>query len=242
MNAVAPTFLPLYRQIKDLVLRSLESGEWKPGEAIPSELELAARYRVSQGTVRKAIDELASDNLLVRRQGRGTFVATHSETREQFRFLRIAPDEGAPGPYESRAFECRRGRASVEAARVLDLKPGDATVSIRRVLLFGGKPTVLEEIVLPGATFKGLTAGRLAEHKGSIYFLYENEFGTRMIRADEKLRAAAADATAAAMLGVPEGTPLLSVERVAFTYGDRPVEWRRGLYRTDKHHYRNALS
>jgi GntR family transcriptional regulator len=242
MNAVAPTFLPLYRQIKDLVLRSLEAGEWKPGEAIPSEFELAARYRVSQGTVRKAIDELASENLLVRRQGRGTFVATHSEPREQFRFLRLAPDEGEPGPYESRAFECRRGRASVEAARILDLRPGDAIVSIRRVLLFGGRPTVLEEIILPGAIFKGLTASRLAEHPGSIYHLYETEFGTRMIRADEKLRAAATDATAAAMLGVSEGTPLLSVERVAFTYGDRPVEWRRGLYRTDKHHYRNALS
>lgn len=242
MNTVAPTFLPLYRQIKALVLSSLEHGEWKPGEAIPSESELAARYRVSQGTVRKAIDELAGENLLVRRQGRGTFVATHGEPRQQFRFLRLAPDHGEPGPYESRAFECRRGRASVEAARALELKPGEPILVIRRVLLFGGAPTVLEDITLPGAQFKGLTAERLAEHEGeSIYHLYESDFGTRMIRADERLKAAAADAGAARLLGVAEGTPLLSVERIAFTYGDRPVEWRRGLYRTDKHHYRNAL-
>ena len=77
--AASPTFSPLYQQIKGLITQSLESGEWKPGEIIPSEVELAARFKVSQGTVRKAIDELAADNLLVRRQGKGTFVATHNE-------------------------------------------------------------------------------------------------------------------------------------------------------------------
>ncbi|MCZ7564097.1 MAG: GntR family transcriptional regulator [Burkholderiales bacterium] len=242
LSPAAPTFLPLYRQIKALVLRSLEAGEWKPGEAIPSESELAARYRVSQGTVRKAIDELAGENLLVRRQGRGTFVATHGEPREQFRFLRLAPDHGEAGSYASRTCECRRGRAGAEAARALDLKPGDAAIAIRRVLLFGGEPIVLEEITLPAARFKGLTAERLAEHEGaSIYHLYETDFGTRMIRAEEKLKAAAADAVAARLLDVAAGTPLLSIERIAFTYGDRPVEWRRGLYRTDRHHYTNAL-
>ncbi|HQY28633.1 MAG TPA: GntR family transcriptional regulator, partial [Burkholderiaceae bacterium] len=90
-----PTFAPLYRQIRELLVRGLQSGEWKPGEAIPSEVELAARYRVSQGTVRKAIDELAAANLVVRRQGRGTFVASHREVRTQFRFLRLRPDDTA---------------------------------------------------------------------------------------------------------------------------------------------------
>ena len=96
MTSASPTFSPLYQQIKRLITGSLESGEWKPGEAIPSEVELAGRYGVSQGTVRKAIDELAGENLLVRRQGKGTFVATHSEPRFQFRILRLAPDEGEP--------------------------------------------------------------------------------------------------------------------------------------------------
>ena len=84
----APSFSPLYQQIKGLILQSLQQGEGKPGEVIPSEFDLAARYKVSQGTVRKAIDELAADNLLVRRQGRGTFVATHAEQHVQDRFLR----------------------------------------------------------------------------------------------------------------------------------------------------------
>ena len=72
-TASSPTFSPLYRQIKSLLLQRLESGEWRPGEAIPSESELATRFNVSQGTVRKAIDEMAAENLLIRRQGQGHF-------------------------------------------------------------------------------------------------------------------------------------------------------------------------
>ncbi len=241
MRGAAPTFLPLYQQIKDLIVRDLDGGAWKPGQSIPSELELAERFRVSQGTVRKAVDELAAENVLVRRQGKGTYVATHGEPRQQFRFLRIMPNQGEPAQYESRAFECRRARASGEPARRLDLKPGDGVIFIRRVLSFGGEPTVVEEITLPATTFKGLTAAKLSAHRGSIYHLYEAEYGTQMIRADERLRAVAADAATAAVLDLAKGTPLLSVERVAYTYGDRPVEYRLGLCRTDTHFYRNRL-
>jgi GntR family transcriptional regulator len=241
MSAPSPTFSPLYQQIKVLLVQGLETGEWKPGEAIPSELELAARFGVSQGTVRKAIDELAAENHLVRRQGKGTYVATHAEPRTLFRFLRLKPNDGAEEYPESRLIECRRARAGAEVARLLDLKPGDGVMLIRRVLVFGGEPTVLDEISLPATIFKGLSAAKFNEYRGSMYNLFETEFGTRMIRADEKLRAVAAEAPACEVLGVPEGAPLLCVDRVSFTYGDRPVEFRRGLYRTDKHYYQNEL-
>src|ERR1700733_6946028 len=112
--ATSPTFSPLYQQIKALITQSLESGEWKPGELIPSEIELAARFKVSQGTVRKAIDELAAENLLVRRQGKGTFVATHAEEHVQFRFLRLMPDSGEAGGMSRRLIDCKRQRAPVE--------------------------------------------------------------------------------------------------------------------------------
>ena len=238
-----PAFSPLYQQIKALILRSLQSGEWKPGEAIPSEMDLAARFKVSQGTVRKAIDELATENLLVRRQGKGTFVATHAEEKIQYRFLRLMPDdEASPGGIERRILECRRLRAPADVVRILELKSGDAVVQIRRMLIFAGKPVVLDDIWLPGSAFKGLTAERLAEYRGPMYGLFETEFGVRMIRAEEKIRAVAADAATAALLEVPEGAPLLSVERLSFTYGDKPVELRRGLYSTEHHYYRNELN
>jgi GntR family transcriptional regulator len=238
----APAFSPLYQQIKGLITRSLQGGEWLPGQAIPSEHELAARFRVSQGTVRKAVDELAADNLLVRRQGKGTFVATHAEERTQYRFLRLRADSGATVVLQRRLLDCRRLRAPADVARPLGLKSGDTVVEIRRVLLAEGVPVVLDDMFLPGALFKGLSAERLSEWKGPMYRLFEAEFGVRMIRADEKIRAVAADAEAAAALALAPGAPLLSVERLSYTYGDKAVELRRGLYRTDGHHYRNALS
>jgi GntR family transcriptional regulator len=240
-----PAFSPLYQQIKVLILQSLQGGEWKPGEAIPSEMDLAARFRVSQGTVRKAIDELAAENLLVRRQGKGTFVATHAAQHVQYRFLRLLPDSGdttTEGPAERRIIECKRLRAPADIARALGLRSGDAVLQVRRVLAFQGVPTILEDLWLPAAPFKGLTAERLDTYRGPMYALFETEFGVRMVRAEEKIRALAATAPATDILGVPAGAPLLSVERIAYTYNDLPIELRRGLYRTDTHHYQNSLS
>jgi GntR family transcriptional regulator len=239
-----PSFSPLYRQIKALILQSLQAGEWKPGEPIPSEMDLAARFRVSQGTVRKAIDELAADNLVVRRQGRGTFVATHTEQHVQYRFLKLVPDSGdlnTEGPAERTIVDCKRLRAAADVARALSLRTGDAVLQVRRVLAYGGVPTILEDLWLPGVSFKGLTAERLAGWRGPMYSLFEAEFGVHMVRAEEKIRAVLPDDAQAVLLGIASATPLLSVERVAYTYHDTPMELRRGLYRTDTHHYRNEL-
>ncbi len=235
-------YSPLYRQIKTLVVRSLDQGEWKPGEAIPSEMELAARFRVSQGTVRKAIDELAAENLLLRRQGKGTFVATHQERRVRFRFLRLTPDDGpAPAPI-SRVLECQRLRCPAALAGQLQLHSGDMVINLRRLLSFSGVPTILDDIWLPAQVFKGLTAETLARNRDPLYAHFEAEYGVSMVRADEKIRAVAATAEQAQWLAIAVDAPLLLVERIAFTYGDRPMEVRRGLYLTDRFHYRNSLN
>ncbi|MDP2194569.1 MAG: GntR family transcriptional regulator, partial [Rhodocyclaceae bacterium] len=144
----SPTFSPLYRQIRDLILQSLDNGEWRPGEAIPSEIELAARFHVSQGTVRKAIDEMAAENLLVRRQGKGTFVASHNDPRAFFRFLRLTPLAGGIEPSKSVPLECWRAKAGTEAVRVLGLKMGEPIIIVRRLLEFADKPVVVDEIYL----------------------------------------------------------------------------------------------
>ena len=241
-NAGSPTFSPLYQQIKSLITQSLQSGEWKPGELIPSEIELASRFKVSQGTVRKAIDELSAENVVVRRQGKGTFVSTHHEARAQFRFLRLVPDEGVQHHPENKIIDVKKMRSPAEVARLLDIKTGDPVVFLRRVQSFSGIPTILDELWLPGVIFKGLTAERLNEYKGPMYGLFESEFGTHMIRAREEIRAVCADEVMAQLLQVSVGVPLLNVERVSYTYGDKPVELRRGLYLTSSYHYRNELS
>lgn len=242
MSNDAPTFSPLYRQIKALILQALEAGEWRPGQAIPSEQELAARFSVSQGTVRKAIDEMAADNLLVRKQGKGTYVASHNDPRALFRFLRLVPMDGNLSHPQSLPLDCWRAKAGQEASRMLGIEPGAPIIIIRRLLKFGAKPVVIDEIYLPGDLFQGLNLEVLQDWSGSLYSLFETRFGMRMIRAQERIRAVAADRSAAEALRLAEGTPLLSVERVTYTYGDKPVEWRRGLYSTADHYYLNELN
>ncbi|UCV01528.1 GntR family transcriptional regulator [Acidovorax radicis] len=245
VGASTPAFSPLYQQIKGLILQSLQQGEWKPGEAIPSEMELAARFRVSQGTVRKAIDELAAENLVMRKQGKGTFVATHAEQHVQYRFLKLLPDTGdarVEGPAQRQVIDCRRVRASADVARALALRSGDAVMQAKRILSFASVPTILEDIWLPGQAFKGLTAEQLANYQGPTYAMFELDFGVRMVRAEEKIRAVLPDEDQTRLLQVSSVTPLLSVERIAYTYNDVPMELRRGLYLTDTHHYRNELS
>jgi len=241
-TASSAAYSPLYQQIKGLLLQSLDRGEWKPGEAIPSELELAARFQVSQGTVRKAIDELAAENLLLRRQGKGTFVATHSEAKVRFRFLRLTSDDGQPKPSSSQILDCRRVKAPADIARLLELRAMDSVINVRRLLSFDQEPTILDDIWLPGALFKGLTIDSLARNRSPMYAMFESEFGVSMVRAEEKIKAVSADDEQAGLLHVPSGSPLLQVERVSYTYGDRPVEVRRGLYVTEHFHYRNSLN
>jgi GntR family transcriptional regulator len=237
-----PSYRPLYLQIKALLEQSLAAGEWQPGAAIPSEGVLAVRFGASQGTVRKAIAALAADNLVVRRQGKGTFVATHTEEKASlFRFLRIRRNDGHDEYPGSRVLDVRRGKASVAAARRLDLKAGAPVILLRRVLEYSGAPVVLDEITLPGALFRGLSKSRVDAYHGSMYSLFETQFGVRMLKAREKLRAVPADAPSARILRVRPGEPLLAVDRVTLTYGDRPVEWRRGLCTTRSHHYVNEL-
>lgn len=245
VGGATPAFSPLYQQIKGLILQSLQAGAWKPGEMIPSEMELAARYRVSQGTVRKAIDELAAENLLLRRQGKGTFVATHAERNVQYRFLRLLPDSGdlnEEGPAQRTIISCRSIKGQSEICKLLQVPTGESLIHVRRVLVFAGIPTILEDIWLPSSSFKGLSAEQMRDYPGATYAMFEVEYGVRMVRAQEKLRAVLPDPAQADLLHIDGHTPLLSVERVAYTYNDVPMELRRGLYRTDTHHYSNTLS
>lgn len=237
----SPTFSPLYRQIKDFLIRSLEAGEWGPGDAIPSEGELAARFNVSQGTVRKAIDEMAAENLLVRRQGKGTFVSTHSDPRSFYRFLRLVPDDGLVAHAVSDPRSCNVMPATAEVAAALRVPVGSNVLCIERLLYFNGEPVVLDHIYLVADSFVGLSLEHLRSGERSLYSVFESDYGVRMIHAEEHLRAVAADDYSASVLGVQAGDPLLLVERTAYTYGNKPVEWRRGLYCTRSHYYRNDL-
>jgi GntR family transcriptional regulator len=146
------------------------------------------------------------------------------------------------GPAQREIVDCKRLRASAEIARALALRSGDTVLQVRRVLSFANVPTILEDLWLPATPFKGLTAEHLADYHGPMYALFETEFGVRMVRAEEKIRAVLPDKAQRELLQLPPNTPLLSVERIAYTYNNTPMELRRGFYRTDTHHYHNDLN
>lgn len=237
-----PSFRPLYRQIKARLTERLSAGEWRPGEPIPSEIELAQRFSVSQGTVRKAVGELADENVLVRRQGRGTFVASHAHARSQLSFLRLMPDDGEVEALEAELIDLRRVRADATSARLLELPSGATLVRLRRTLSINGERVLFEEARIPADLFQGLDTDVVGRHRCMLYSMYESAYHVKIVAAEERLKAVDADADTAGILGIAPGSALLLMERVAYTYDRKPVELRRGFCNTLRHHYANEIT
>ena len=233
--------IPLYIQVKQKITQELMSGNWRAGDLIPSEIELAQSYQVSQGTVRKAIDELSIEKILIRRQGKGTYVTTHDEEQIQLRFLRLTSSKGNKEKLESQLLSFEKMRVNSYVANRLNLRPGSSVFKIKRVLTFAKKPLILDEIYISTIPFKSLNAEMINQKKGSLYRLYESNYGIQMLNADEKIKAVSAEAEVSKLLNIKKGHPILGIERVSYTYGNKPIEWRLGLCLTDEYHYQTEL-
>lgn len=232
-------YRPLYVQVKDSLVRRLIDGAWLPGQLIPSEMELARELGVSQGTIRKALDAMTAENLLVRRQGRGTYVAEPEESRLLFQFFRLVPDNG------ERAFPTSRilARATVPATRAeraeLRLAEKGKVVRFERVRTLLDRPLLVETISLPHERFADIEA--MEEIPNNVYRLYSQRWGVTIARAAERLKAISANAADAAELGCAPGTPLLEIARVAYDLEGNPVELRVSRCLTDSMHYAAEL-
>jgi GntR family transcriptional regulator len=251
--SVAPTFplsritpdgagMPLFRAAKRALLHSIQAGQVAPGQALPSESQLAAGYGVSIGTLRRAVDDLVAEHILVRRQGRGTFVATHNSDRFVFQFFHLERGDGLREAPAVELVSFERARLDDEAAAALSRKPGEPALLIENRLRLQGKPVVHDRLVIPAALFRGLTEKRFNERPSTIYHLYQSEFAITVVHAQERLRAVGADRAAARVLGVPVGQPMLQVRRVALALGGQAVEWRVSTVSTAQHDYVNLLS
>ena len=231
-------FRPLYRQVKDVLVRRIADGVWAAGGALPSEPDIAADLGVSHGTVRKALDELAAENLVVRRQGKGTFVARHDEARILFQFFKLIPDTGERRFPDSRILGVEVRDADAEAVRILALRKGAKVVALERVRSLADRICIVERIVLPKALFPGIEKRELPNN---LYELYRAEFGVTIARATERLKAVAATRREAKHLDVPLGAPLLAIDRTALAIDGAPVEWRVSVCRSDAFHYLSDL-
>jgi GntR family transcriptional regulator len=220
----SPRYRPLYRQVYDFLVRQIAEGAWRPAEALPSEQALAAKLRVSQGTVRKALDALAVEKLIERRQGKGTYVAEHTQERAMFRFFRLAEPGGERTVPTSEDESVRRRRARPDEVRKLHLKKGAQVAEIVRTRLIGGQPAVIERIVVPLALFPDVD--RRQPLPNALYALFQQEYGVNIVSAEEELRADAATREDCRRLNLKPGSPLLQIERVAVALDGRRVELR----------------
>lgn len=235
------TAQPLYKEVKLRLTRALMAGEWRPGQAIPSESRLADRFQVSLGTVRKAIDELVAEKIVVRQQGRGTFVATHTPDRTLFHFFHIAGKDGRKETPATRLLSFERSRADADQAARLVIARAERIYRIRNLLHLSGQPILIDDIVIAARCFPHLDERTFDARAGTIYGFYQERYGINVIRIAERLSATLADAASARLLQVPANAPLLRIDRVAYTYDDRPVELRVSLVNTADHEYLSDL-
>jgi GntR family transcriptional regulator len=233
---------PLYRLAKQSLLGAIEAGHYPPGRALPNEAALAKALGISIGTLRHAVDELVAERILLRRQGRGTYVATHTTDRFVFQFFHVERGDGTREAPRVELLSFERGRLDDEAAAALGAKPGDAAILVENRLALQGRPVVFDRLVLPATLFRGLTEKRLRERPSTIYHLYQTGFGITVVRAHERVRAVGADRTAARILGIVPGTPVLQVRRTALALNDKPVEYRISTLWTAQHDYVSTLS
>lgn len=230
---------PLYAQVRDILVRRITEGAWAPGACLPSEFALAAELNVSQGTVRKALDTLAQDRVVERRQGRGTFVVEQTPELSAYHFFRLIGPDGARLAPEPVSESIRQRTARAAEARALRIPQTARVHVISRVRAVLGTPTLVETLVLPVAL-----APDLPRHKplpNAIYAFYQSVYGITVARASDRLRAVAATEAEAEILGCAPGAPLLEAERIAVDINGAPVERRVSRFPCDRAAYAAEL-
>ena len=215
---------PLYQQVDNIIRQRLIDGVWEPGDALPSEIQLASELNVSQGTVRKALNDMVAENLLFRRQGLGTFVSEHTERRALFFYFSIVGLDGSRVLPESHLIHCEERNATLKEAEKLILDRGSKVIQLRRLRFFNDVPTIVELITLPLEHFPGL--GTEIKFRNNLFRFYQKEYGITVGKAEEHLQAIAAEEEEAHLLQIATGQPLLEIDRVAKMLDGRPIEWR----------------
>ena len=234
--------VPLYKEVKRLMTEAVSSGDWQPGQVIPAEWALAERFRVAVGTVRKAVDELVAENILIRQQGRGTFVSAHNRERLMFHFFHILRRDGEKQQPEVRLLSFRSAKADTDEAAQLAIAVGAPVFRIRNLLEISGRPIIFDTITVAKALLPTLTQTQFQNRPNTIYHLYQTEFGVTVVRTAERLRATLATTEAAALLELQENAPVLEIRRAAMSFDNAPVEYRRSLVNTADYEYFSDLS
>ena len=229
--SLSPNFQPLYKQVYDYMTAKLVRGELKPSEALPSEQALAAELNVSQGTVRKALDLMVSENLLERRQGKGTFVSEYTQESSLFRFFHFREPNGSHLIPDSKVISIKRRACTKAEAKHLSLQAKEKIVELRRVRTLKNKPVIVEKIIQPLSVFPDID--KMDDLPNSLYTLYQEKFAISIVEVREELRAVTVPSDYASYLEINTGAAVLLVERASVNIDGRIVEWSEAFCKTE---------
>lgn len=230
---------PLYLQLRDALVERIVEGIWKPGPSIPNEVDLAREFKVSPGTIRKALDLLESEQLVTRRQGRGTFVNDPSSEERAVRFIKFRGPGGEPLIGNVKPVEISEEAANEMEIDRLRLQREDTVFRLRGSRLSNGRPLAFEETSVPAALFPGLEE-RL-DNAHCIVALAKS-YGIFLGKAEERISLGAASAGVAQALHIPKDSPVAIMDRVVQAIDGRPVEWRMAWCELRDNHYLASMS
>jgi GntR family transcriptional regulator len=229
---------PLYLQLREALLERIAVGQWKAGNAIPNEADLAREFGVSPGTMRKALDLLESQRVLTRRQGRGTFINDQNSAEMAQRYNKLRGPDGRPVVGEPEVGPIREGAATELETRRLGLEPEARIYRFTRTYFREHRPFMMDEVAVPAAIFPGLEKQR--EVATDVVTLAQR-YGLLTGSASERITTAPADELRAEILNVAPGAPLLNFDRVVFELNGLPLEWRLGYCHLASGYYLAAL-
>ena len=224
-------FQPLYKQVYDLLVARLVENYWKPADPLPSEHALAAELGVSQGTVRKALNQMVAEQLLFRRQGKGTYVAEHTQESSLFRFFRFKEPGGDHLIPETSVISLTTRTAKELECLHLSLEDDAQVVEMVRLRSLQNKPTILENIIQPLAIFPGID--QEPDIPNSLYTLYQEKYGISIVEVSEEIKAIRLTAPQAQHLNLHVGDAALLVERSSISIDGRVVEWSQAVCSTE---------
>lgn len=239
-TSAQPIGQPLYEIVRAGIVERMRTGVWAAGHRLPPEPELAKLFSVGIGTVRRAVELLVAEHLLTRRAGRGTVVARFTDEHAFDLYFHYVDADGTPVQVTADLLSFAKERANAKMAALFGMERGGSVARVENLRRIDGVPVMLDRLWIPMQVFQNLSAQDFTARRGSIYGFYQERYGVSVVRVSEDLSAAEADEGAAAALELANGAAVLQVERTAFTFQDRPVEFRRRYVNTRLCAYRNV--
>jgi len=234
--------LTAYEEVKQKITEDLVRGRYPMGQALPAEKDLSKELDVSIGTLRKAVDELVAEGIVVRRQGRGTYVAEHDLKRLLYYFFHVVKhDVDKKANPRVELVSLNAAVATKEEASKLNIKEGAPVWRLVNCLYLEERCVMIDQITLDKKRFKNLTRAEFINREGSIYQLYQMKYGQTVVRSSERLRASLVSKQHAEWLDIKANSPVLVIRRVALGIQDDPIEWRISTLNTNQYEYFSEL-